>query len=114
MIKTNDLGMEKADQICKTKGLKITQRMTSNFISIFVALLTASGVGYGFYYTTKSQLHLHDQEIKSIKLDVKLINEKINENNTIHTLNSNEIKHLNENCKRIEKNQETIIKLLKK
>jgi len=98
---------------CSEKTKKITQRMTSNLISVLVALITTSGVGIGFYYNTNSQLQQHDIEIQKAKQNDKEIFTKLHENNIMQTVNANDLKHIKERCDRMEENQQIIINLLK-
>ena len=46
-------------------------RLYSNTVSLVVAMVTALGVGFGFYYNTKTTLESNTIEIKDIKDEVK-------------------------------------------
>ena len=59
-----------AEHLTLEKHLKKTT-ITSNLVSVFVALITASSVGYGFYYNTNNTLESHTIQIRDVKTDVE-------------------------------------------
>jgi uncharacterized protein HemX len=52
--------------------------ITSNFVSVLVALITALGVGYGFYYNTNNTLNSHTTQIQDVKTDVESLKDAVN------------------------------------
>jgi septal ring factor EnvC (AmiA/AmiB activator) len=52
--------------------------ITSNLVSVAIALLTALSVGYGFYYNTNSTLDSHTMQIKEVKTDVESLKDAVN------------------------------------
>ena len=52
--------------------------ITSNLVSVIIALLTALSVGYGFYYNTNSTLDSHTLQIKDVKTDVESLKDAVN------------------------------------
>jgi uncharacterized protein HemX len=96
---------------CKKKH--ISDKMASNLISIIVAIISASGVGYGFYYNTNSRLNYAEQEINEIQTDVNNIKTILSETQTYQSVNTAELKHINEDLDKIEENQKELIKLIK-
>jgi septal ring factor EnvC (AmiA/AmiB activator) len=65
-----------AEHLTLEKHLK-KSTITSNLVSVFVALITASSVGYGFYYNTNSTLDSHTIQIKEVKTDVESLKDAV-------------------------------------
>lgn len=76
--------------------------VVTNFISVLVALITALGVGYGFYYNTKSTLSEHSQDIEEVKNDVTQIKTDIQEVDVFKGVSEFEVKTLEEKINKIE------------
>lgn len=52
--------------------------ITSNVVSVFIALITALAVGFGFYYTTNNTLDNHTTQLKEVKADVETLKDAVN------------------------------------
>lgn len=65
-----------ADSLTLEKHLR-KSTITSNFVSVVVALITALGVGYGFYYNTNSTLDAHTLQIKEVQTDVRVLKDAV-------------------------------------
>ena len=65
-----------AEHLTLEKHLK-KSTITSNFVSVIIALITALGVGYGFYYNTNSTLDSHTMQIREVKTDVESLKEAV-------------------------------------
>ena len=81
------------DQILLEKHLRKTT-ITANVISILVALFVAMGVGYGFYYNTKSTLQTHTTDIKEIKQDVNEVHSQFHDLNIFKGVSTVEVETL--------------------
>lgn len=81
----------------------------SNSISLLIALFTALTVGYGFYYSTKSTLEQHTKDIKEVKENVKVIDQKMNEVDVYKGVSQTEIKELKS---KVDKMDEKLDKIL--
>lgn len=68
--------------------------IVSNVISIIVGLIVAMGVGYGFYYNTKSTLNSHSKEIHHIKDKVNTVQAQMNDINVFKGVSKVEIQAL--------------------
>jgi uncharacterized protein HemX len=78
--------------------------LTSNFLSMFIALATALSVGYGFYYNTKITLENHTNDIQEVELEVKKIQTNMQEVEVYKGVSEVEVKELKENVNKIENN----------
>ena len=83
--------------------------LTSNLVSIFIAAVTALGVGFGFYFTTQSRLTNHDTQIESIETDLEDTQEALNEIQIYKGVSSSEMKNLE---KKVDKIDDKIDKLI--
>jgi hypothetical protein len=83
------------------KHLKKSQ-LWSNSISAFVAILTASSVGYGFYYNTKNAINTHTEEIRELKQDVNEVKAKSNESAVFQGVSNAQIKALEDKVSSID------------
>tara|TARA_R110000764_G_scaffold542_3_gene2046 strand:- start:2586 stop:2891 length:306 start_codon:yes stop_codon:yes gene_type:complete len=90
---------------------KIT--MINSLLSIVLAVITASGVGYGFYFNTNNKLEQHDQQIITLENNVNDLQQAIQLNNTSLAVQSNELKNISQSIHKLEQGQLQIIKLLK-
>ncbi len=97
-----------ADHQVLERHLKRTT-IVSNAISMIIALCTAFGVTYGFYYETKTTLDQHGKEIKDVQTEVSKVNQKINENDVFKGVSSEKF---NEFEKRVDKMDEKLDKIL--
>ena len=96
----------------KTYNLK-SPTMINSILSIFLAVITAGGVGYGFYYNTNNKLETHDQQIDNLEVSVKKLEDAINDNNVNLAVQANELHNITKSIERIEDGQAQIIELLK-
>tara|TARA_R110000822_G_scaffold238621_1_gene368693 strand:- start:196 stop:525 length:330 start_codon:yes stop_codon:yes gene_type:complete len=71
-------------------------RLYSNTVSLVVAMVTALGVGFGFYYNTKTTLESNTIEIKDIKDEVKGIMFQIQDIEVYKGVSSTELENLDE------------------
>ena len=71
-------------------------RLYSNTVSLVVAMVTALGVGFGFYYNTKTTLESNTIEIKDIKDEVKGIMFQIQDIEVYKGVRSTELENLDE------------------
>ncbi len=79
------------DHLTLEKHLK-KSTMASNLVSVTIALITALGVGYGFYYNTNSTLDSHTVQIKEVKNDVESLKEAVNNSAIFQGATSEQIK----------------------
>jgi len=87
--------------------------LLNSLLSIVLAVITAAGVGYGFYFNTNNKLDRHDQQIKTLETNVNKLQEAIQLNNTNLAVQSNELKNISLSITKLEQGQLQIIKLLK-
>ena len=87
--------------------------MINSLLSIVLAVITASGVGYGFYFNTNNKLEQHDQQIITLENNVNDLQQAIQLNNTSLAVQSNELKNISQSIHKLEQGQLQIIKLLK-
>jgi uncharacterized protein HemX len=83
--------------------------LTSNLVSIFVAIISALGVGFGFYFTTQSRLDSHNEKIENIESDLENTHKQINEIQIYKGVSSSEMKNLD---KKVDKIDEKLDQLL--
>jgi uncharacterized protein HemX len=74
----------------------------ANFISAFIATIVALGVGYGFYYNTRSSLERNSQDIKEVQSDILTIQTDVQEVDVFKGISEFEVKALNEKINKIE------------
>lgn len=77
-------------------------RLYSNTVSLIVAMVTALGVGFGFYYNTKTTLESNTIEIKDIKDEVKGIKFQIQDIEVYKGVSSTELENLDEKVNNIQ------------
>lgn len=76
----------------------------TNFISAFVAVICAIGVGYGFYYNTSNTLREHTKDIQEVKKDVSKIKTDIQDVDVFRGVSEFEVKALEEKITKLEDN----------
>jgi septation ring formation regulator EzrA len=76
----------------------------TNFVSAFVAMICAIGVGYGFYYKTSSTLDSHTQDIKEVKSDVTQIKNEIQATDVFKGVSQVEVQAMNDKINALEQN----------
>jgi len=77
----------------------------SNVIGLFVALVTAISIGYGFYYQTSFTQKEHSEGIQQLKVDVKEIKNELQDNSLTGHVSTTEIENLKERMVGIESGQ---------
>lgn len=65
------------DTVVLEKHLRKTT-ITSNVLSILVALIAAVSVGYGFYFKTTITLKEHTEQINDVKTNIKDLTDAVN------------------------------------
>ena len=89
------------------KFLKKTT-ITNSIVSIVLALVTAIAVVLGFYYNTTSTINAHTIEIKEIKIEVKSLNDVLNQFSVLQNGEKEQIKALQDQIVDVKKSQERI------
>jgi hypothetical protein len=92
------------DSLTLEKHLKKTT-ITSNILSIIIALVTGLGVGYGFYFDTTSTLDSHTIQIEEVKLEVKSLRNDITTSAIYQSSSSEQIKALQSNLTDVKASQ---------
>lgn len=87
--------------------------LTNHLVSIALAVITAAGVGFGFYYNTSYTLTKHESDIDEVRIDVEKMKTTVQNEQINSSVNAAELKNMKESIDRVEKNQLEIIKLLK-
>lgn len=100
--------MSNIDTVTLEKHLKKSSLM-SNSISLFIALLTALSVGYGFYYNTKSTLESHTEKIEDVEKNVHGIDEKINQIEVYKGVSQSEINELKSKVDKMDEKLDRIL-----
>ena len=100
--------MSNIDTVTLEKHLKKTSLM-SNSISLFIALVTALSVGYGFYYNTRSTLQVHTEKIENVEKDVHGIDEKINQIEVYKGVSQSEINELKSKVDKMDEKLDRIL-----
>ena len=77
-------------------------RLFSNTLSLIVALITALGVGFGFYFNTKSTLDSNAVDMKEVKQVQKDIHSQLTDIEVFKGVSSAELKNLDEKVEHIE------------
>lgn len=68
--------------------------ITSNLVSVVIALLTALTVGYGFYYNTNSTLNNHTNQINEVRIDVQDLKEAVTNSAVFQGSSSEQMKSM--------------------
>lgn len=82
---------------------------TTNIVSVVIAIFSALGVGYGFYFNTKSTLEKHETELKELREDVNTNTRILNDIQVFKGVSSSEMKSLE---KKVDKIDEKLDKLI--
>jgi hypothetical protein len=85
----------------------------SNVISIIIATITATSIGFGFYYNTKITLDLHGKSIESIEKEVEINNRMLNEIQVYKGVSSSEMQNLEKKVDKIDEKLDKLILLQK-
>lgn len=102
-----------AEHLILERHIKRTT-ITTHIVSSVIALFTALGVVYGFYYKTNSTLENHTNQIKEIKVDVNDVKNKVNESQVFQGVSGIEIKTLQEKVNAIDRKVDKIDEKLDK
>lgn len=90
--------------------------LLANVISVVSALFVAMGVGYGFYYSTKSTLKQNTEDISHVKETMETLEIHLNDIDVFKGVSTVEVKALeskvDKNLKEIEKMDEKLDKIL--
>lgn len=82
-----------SDHLTLEKHLK-KSTITSNLVSVVIALLTALTVGYGFYYNTNSTLNNHTNQINEVRTDVQDLKEAVTNSAVFQGSSSEQMKSM--------------------
>lgn len=83
--------------------------LTSNIVSIMIAIISALGVGFGFYYNTNSRLETNERSIKQLETEVESTQRQVNKMEVFKGVSSAEMKNLE---KKVDKIDEKLDKLI--
>ena len=77
-------------------------RLFSNTLSLIVALITALGVGFGFYFNTKTTLESNAVDMREVKDAQKNIENQLHDIQVFKGVSSTELENLDEKVEHIE------------
>lgn len=89
------------DEAILERHLKKTT-ITSNVVSLVIAMFVALGVGYGFYYRTITTLDEHSENIESVKRDVLDIKTNLQDNAVFQGVSNSEMESLQKQVNGVE------------
>ncbi len=95
------------DNIVLEKHLKKFQ-LTANILSLAIAIVTALGICYGFYYKTNETLDTHTTNIESVEASVIDLKEAVNNSAVFQGASKEQIKALENQVTDVKKGQERI------
>jgi len=95
------------DNITLERHLKKFQ-LTTNILSLAIGLVTASGVGYAFYYKTTDTLDSHTMQIEEVKADVQNLTVSVNNSAIFQGASKEQIKALENQVADVKKTQDRI------
>ena len=95
------------DNIVLEKHLKKFQ-LTANILSLAIAIVTALGICYGFYYKTNETLDTHTTKIESVEASVIDLKEAVNNSAVFQGASKEQIKALENQVTDVKKGQERI------
>lgn len=107
-VKAETVREETVDRIIKKTQL------TSNFISLTVAIIAALGVGFGFYFNTDNRLNQCEQNIQQLEKVVKKNTEHINQIQVYKGVSSAEMKMIEKKVDKIDEKLDKLILLQQK
>jgi uncharacterized protein HemX len=90
-----------AEHIQLEKVLKKAQ-IWNNTLAVIFALVTALGVGYGFYYNTKSTLNSHTDQIQNLQTDINEVKTEMNDAAVFQGVSATQIKALEDKVNAID------------
>ncbi len=86
----------------------------SSIVSVIVALITAGSVGYGFYFKTTSNLEQNKNDIQEINVQMRTLNEKMNEVAVYKGVSETQINELQSKVEKMDEKLDKIILLTSK
>jgi hypothetical protein len=86
----------------------------SSIVSVIVALITAGSVGYGFYFKTTSNLEQNKNDIQEINIQMRTLNEKMNEVAVYKGVSETQINELQLKVEKMDEKLDKIILLTSK
>jgi hypothetical protein len=95
------------DNITLERHLKKFQ-LTANILSLVIGLVTASGIGYAFYYKTTNTLDTHTLQIEEVKADVQDLTVSVNNSAIFQGASKEQIKSLENQVADVKKTQDRI------
>jgi len=95
------------DNITLERHLKKFQ-LTANILSLAIGLVTASGIGYAFYYKTTNTLDTHTLQIEEVKADVQDLTVSVNNSAIFQGASKEQIKSLENQVADVKKTQDRI------
>lgn len=95
------------DNITLERHLKKFQ-LTANILSLAIGLVTASGIGYAFYYKTTNTLDTHTLQIEEVKADVQDLTVSVNNSVIFQGASKEQIKSLENQVADVKKTQDRI------
>ncbi len=95
------------DNITLERHLKKFQ-LTANILSLAIGLITATGIGYAFYYKTTNTLDTHTLQIEEVKADVQDLTVSVNNSAIFQGASKEQIKSLENQVADVKKTQDRI------
>lgn len=95
------------DNITLERHLKKFQ-LTANILSLAIGLVTATGIGYAFYYKTTNTLETHTLQIEEVKADVQDLTVSVNNSAIFQGASKEQIKSLENQVADVKKTQDRI------
>mgnify|MGYP000951502167 FL=1 len=95
------------DNITLERHLKKFQ-LTANILSLAIGLITATGIGYAFYYKTTNTLDTHTLQIEKVKADVQDLTVSVNNSAIFQGASKEQIKSLENQVADVKKTQDRI------
>lgn len=95
------------DNVVLEKHLKKFQ-LTANILSLAIAIITALGICYGFYYKTNETLDTHTEKIESMEISLGSMSESMTNNAVFQGASKEQIKALENQVIDVKKGQDRI------
>jgi cell division protein FtsX len=88
--------------------------LTSNLVSLVIAIITALGVCFGFYYKTNSTLESHTNSISLIREDMDKTQKQVNEIQIFKGVSSSQVESLEKKVDRIDQKLDELLMMTKR
>lgn len=88
--------------------------LTSNLVSLLIAVITALGVCFGFYYNTNMTLESHTESIKIIRDEVDKTQKQVNEIQIFKGVSSSQVESLEKKVDRIDQKLDELLIMTKR